>query len=96
MILDGKGTRLRSVVNDRPKQTAVFGGRPFVEWLLLNLSDQGVRESFFYIGRIGEMIEIQVGDSKRWNIYCLFSRSNSFGPLWSEKMYSNRRAPIHF
>ena len=37
ILVGGKGTRLRSVVNDVPKPLAEVAGRPFIVWLLMSL-----------------------------------------------------------
>ena len=47
LLAGGKGTRLRSVVSDRPKPLAVVGGRPIIETIITNAAAQGV--SRFYV-----------------------------------------------
>jgi NDP-sugar pyrophosphorylase family protein len=42
VLVGGLGSRLRPAVADRPKALASVGGRPFLDWLLLALSEQGV------------------------------------------------------
>lgn len=41
VLVGGKGTRLRTVVNDRPKPMAVVGNRPFLDYLLDYVSSFG-------------------------------------------------------
>jgi len=65
VLAGGKGTRLRSVVSDRPKPMAQVAGRPFVEWLLLALRAQGLRRVVLATGYKGEMIASYFGDGSR-------------------------------
>jgi len=65
ILAGGRGTRLRSVVSDRPKPLAEVAGRPFVEWLLLTLRTQGVRRAVLATGYKGEMVEAAFGNGAR-------------------------------
>lgn len=65
ILAGGRGTRLQSVVSDRPKPLAEVAGRPFVEWLLLALRMQGVRRAVLATGYKGEMVEAHFGDGAR-------------------------------
>src|SRR3989442_13743160 len=44
ILCGGQGTRLRSVMRDRPKVLAPVLGRPFLEWVLLGLRSEGLGE----------------------------------------------------
>lgn len=50
ILAGGLGTRLRSVVFDRPKVLADVGGRPFLAHLLDQVQGWGVREAVFCTG----------------------------------------------
>ena len=50
ILAGGKGTRLQSVVSDRPKPMAEVAGRPFIEWLILALKAQGLRRMVLCTG----------------------------------------------
>jgi D-glycero-alpha-D-manno-heptose 1-phosphate guanylyltransferase len=56
VLAGGMGTRLRSVVADRPKVMAEIAGRPFLEHLLGRLSGQGVNRVVLAVGYLREMI----------------------------------------
>ena len=43
ILSGGLGTRLRSVVNDRPKVLALVAGRPYLAHLLDQLANAGLR-----------------------------------------------------
>jgi D-glycero-alpha-D-manno-heptose 1-phosphate guanylyltransferase len=57
ILAGGLGTRLRSVVADRPKPMAVVNGTPFIELLICSLADKGVRNFILLTGYMGETIE---------------------------------------
>ena len=38
LLAGGLGTRLRSVVSDRPKPMALVDGKPFMEYVIMQLS----------------------------------------------------------
>ncbi|MDO4294767.1 MAG: nucleotidyltransferase family protein [bacterium] len=57
LLAGGLGTRLRSVVNDRPKPMALAKGKPFMEYLIHELAKQGITEIIFAVGYKGSMVE---------------------------------------
>lgn len=65
ILAGGLGTRLRSVVSDRPKVLADVGGRPFLSYLLDDLHDAGVRRVVLSIGYLGEMVQRAFGGNYR-------------------------------
>lgn len=50
ILAGGLGTRLRSLVADRPKPMAPVGGRPFLELLLDSLARKGLRRVVLSVG----------------------------------------------
>ena len=62
VLVGGKGTRLKSVVSDRPKPMAEIAGKPFLEWILLGLQDRGVIRVVLCSGYMPEFIEDYFGD----------------------------------
>jgi NDP-sugar pyrophosphorylase family protein len=61
VLAGGLGTRLRSVVSDRPKVLADVGGRPFLAYLLDHLASQGIRRVVLCTGYLGEQVEAAFG-----------------------------------
>lgn len=61
ILAGGLGTRLRSVVDDRPKPMAPVGGRPFLSWLLEAAAAQGVRRVVLSVGYRREAIQDYFG-----------------------------------
>ena len=57
LLAGGLGTRLRSVVSDRPKPMALIHGRPFMEYVTRELVKNGVTEIIFAVGYKGSMVE---------------------------------------
>jgi len=63
ILAGGRGTRLASVVSDRPKPLADVGGRPFITRLLDQLAAANIRESILCTGHMGELIADELGDA---------------------------------
>lgn len=62
LLAGGLGTRLRSVVSDRPKPMALIGDRPFMEYVVHELSRHGITDIIFAVGYKGSMVEEYFGD----------------------------------
>lgn len=62
VLAGGLGSRLRSVVSDLPKALAPVGGRPFLEYLLRQLSDQGIQDVTICTGYGSNAIQRYVDD----------------------------------
>lgn len=62
LLAGGLGTRLRSVVSDRPKPMALIEGRPFMEYVVRQLRRHGVDHIIFALGYKGSMVEEYFGD----------------------------------
>lgn len=61
ILAGGLGTRLRSVVPDKPKVMAEINGRPFVEYLLEKLRGEGVRSVILCTGYMADLVENRLG-----------------------------------
>ncbi len=57
VLAGGLGTRLRSVVADRPKPMALVNGEPFLVLLMRYWENRGVRRFFLLTGHLSKMIE---------------------------------------
>lgn len=57
ILCGGFGTRLQSVVSDRPKPMVEIHGRPFVSLLVEHFLRHGARRFIFSTGHFGEMVE---------------------------------------
>jgi NDP-sugar pyrophosphorylase family protein len=65
ILAGGKGTRLRSVVNDRPKVLAEVCGRPFLAHLLDRLVEARVRSAVLATGYMAAAVQAAFGASYR-------------------------------
>jgi len=65
ILAGGLGTRLRSVVADRPKVLAEVRGRPFLAYLLDQLTAAGVSDVVVCTGYLGDQLEAAFHDSYR-------------------------------
>ncbi len=73
VLAGGFGTRLSSVVSDRPKALASIGDKPFLAYLLDYLSASGIRTAVMCTGYLGDQIQQYFGDHYA-NIDILYSR----------------------
>ncbi len=67
LLAGGLGTRLRSVVNDRPKPMALVGDRPFMEYVVHELSRYGITDIIFAVGYKASVVEEYFGDGSRFS-----------------------------
>jgi NDP-sugar pyrophosphorylase family protein len=65
ILAGGLGTRLRSVVADKPKVLAEVCGRPFLSYLLDPLADAGLRTVVLCTGYMGQKVQAAFKDSYR-------------------------------
>lgn len=61
VLAGGLGTRLRAAVADRPKVLAKVNGRPYLAYLLDQLSEAGVQQATLCIGYLGEQVRDAFG-----------------------------------
>lgn len=66
LLAGGLGTRLRSVVSDRPKPMALIEGKPFMEYVTRELVRNGITQIVFAVGYKGSMVEDYFGDGKKF------------------------------
>jgi len=62
VLAGGFGTRLNTVVPDRPKPMAEINGRPFLEYLFDFLASQGIDKIVLSVGYRSELIATHFGD----------------------------------
>ena len=63
ILAGGLGTRLRSVVADRPKALANIRGRPFLSYLLDQLINHDIKDVVLCTRYLGEQVRSTFGDS---------------------------------
>ena len=63
ILAGGLGTRLRSVVADRPKVLAPVAGKPYLAHLLEQLARAGIRETTLLVGFAAEQVRSAFGSA---------------------------------
>lgn len=74
ILVGGQGTRLWSIVNDRPKPLAEFENRPILKWILLHLERQGFRRIIFATGFQGQKVEAYFSNNGHSRVETIFSQ----------------------
>lgn len=73
LLAGGLGTRLRSVVSDRPKPMALIEGRPFMEYVTRELVRSGITDIIFAVGYKGSMVEEHFGDGEQFGFHASYA-----------------------
>jgi len=77
ILAGGKGTRLATISNGKPKPLMKIGGRTVLDHQLKMLSKQGIQEVILLIGYKGEMIIEYCGDGRQWGLSLNFIKEKS-------------------
>lgn len=73
ILAGGLGTRLRSVFDSGPKSMAPIGGRPFLEYLLLQVRRAGFHKLLLCVGYGQSQIEEWAGNGTKWGLRIQYS-----------------------
>ena len=76
ILAGGRGTRLSSVVSDRPKPLADINGKPFLFWLLSYLEKQGIRRVILSLGHMADLIEDYFLKNSMAKLELIFSKES--------------------
>jgi histidinol-phosphate phosphatase family protein len=107
ILCGGLGTRLKPLTDSLPKPMAPVNGRPFLEYLIQQLREQGMTRVVLLTGYLGEQIRDHFGDGSSFGVSIAYSQ----GPaewetgqrLWEARewlaaqfvlMYSDNYAPF--
>ena len=74
VLCGGQGTRLRSVLVDRPKSMALISDTPFLQLLLEKLRSQGVSDVILGTGYKAEKIEDYFRSGKKFGVRIRYSK----------------------
>lgn len=74
LLVGGLGTRLRSLVSSAPKALAPMGDRPFLELLIRQLQEQGIRQLVMCTGYLADQIEAEFGDGRDVGVAIEYSK----------------------
>ena len=73
ILAGGRGTRLGMMTDTIPKPMVPFHGRPFLEYLVEMLRDQGFHRLILLLGYLPEPIQSYFGDGSRWGLSIEYS-----------------------
>ena len=73
ILAGGLATRLRPLTETIPKALVDVAGKPFIDWQLRYLKDQGVEQVVICAGYLGEQIQAAVGDGSAWGLSVQFA-----------------------
>ena len=68
ILAGGQGVRLRPLTDNIPKPLVPFHGRPFLDYLLHQVKEQGILEVVLLVGYLGQQIREFCGDGARWGL----------------------------
>lgn len=68
ILAGGLGTRLQSIINDRPKPMADIGSKPFLEYQLAFLKQFHITDFILCVGHLHQHIQAYFGDGARWGV----------------------------
>jgi len=77
ILAGGLGTRLREDVPDRPKPMAPAAGKPFLEYLVEWLRDQGFDDLVLCVGHRADHVRGHFGDGRRWGVQIAYAIETS-------------------
>jgi NDP-sugar pyrophosphorylase family protein len=78
ILAGGAGTRLRSVLPDLNKPMAPVAGKPFLEYLLMQLKRYGINEVTLCVGYKADLIRSYFSTGERWGIQISYSYEADF------------------
>lgn len=68
VLAGGLGSRLQSLIPDRPKPMAEVEGRPFLEYQIEQLRAQGFEDLVLCVGHLAHRIQDYFGDGHLWGV----------------------------
>lgn len=76
ILAGGRGTRLAPLTDDKPKPMIEFHGKPFLEYLIEMLGEQGFERILLLLGYLPEAIMDYFGDGGKWGVRIEYSVSD--------------------
>lgn len=73
ILSGGLGTRLRGIVDDQPKPMAFVGDRTFLEYLILQLKEWGLKDIVLCIGYLGKNIQEYSSEGHKLGVNIYYS-----------------------
>lgn len=73
VLAGGLGTRLRSIINDKPKPMVRIASKPFLEYQIQFLRDYHIADLVLCVGYLCEHIQEYFGDGSNWGVKIHYS-----------------------
>src|SRR5215210_1822326 len=73
ILAGGRGTRLGSLTDTRPKPMVEICGKPFLEYQVEQLCEQGFERILLLLGYLPEVVRDYFGDGTRWGVKIEYS-----------------------
>ncbi len=73
ILAAGRGERMRSLTDTKPKPLLQAGGKSLIEYQLIRLANAGFNEIVINHAYLGEMIEDALGDGERYGVRIQYS-----------------------
>ena len=81
IMAGGRGTRLGDLTKHTPKPLMTVAGRSIIEWIILNLVGDGIRDICVSVNYLAERIEEHLGDGSRLGCRIQYLREDPDRPL---------------
>ncbi len=75
ILAGGLGTRLRPLTDSTPKPLIPINGKPFAEYLVDILKENGVDRILFLTGYLGEQFPEYFDDGSRWGLHISYNHT---------------------
>ncbi len=75
ILAGGRGTRLHPLTLTRPKPMVEIQGKPFLEYQIEQLREQGFKRVLLLLGYLPEVVRDHFGNGRRWGIKIEYSVS---------------------
>lgn len=73
ILAGGRGTRMLPITKDRPKPMVPVLGRPFLEYQILQLREQGFDRILLLLGYLPDVVQDHFGDGSRFGVQIEYS-----------------------
>jgi NDP-sugar pyrophosphorylase family protein len=81
IMAGGRGSRLGDLTNDMPKPLMTVAGRSIIEWIILGLVGDGIRDVHVSVNYLADRIEEHLGDGSRLGCSVRYLREDPDRPL---------------
>jgi len=81
IMAGGRGSRLGDLTNDTPKPLMTVAGRSIIEWIVLGLVGDGIRDVHVSVNYLADRIEEHLGDGARLGCSVRYLREDPDLPL---------------